>query len=85
MSLRDDEDPVAAGVTVHDETAPPSYAFALASLQRPAFPLPLGVLRAVEKPRYEEMLAAQVEDARSKRKADLQGLLLSGDTWTVAG
>ena len=85
VSLGDDKDPVAAGVTVHDETAPPSYAFALASLQRPGWPLPLGVLRAVENPRYEELLAAQVEGARAQRPADLQALLLSGDTWTVPG
>jgi 2-oxoglutarate ferredoxin oxidoreductase subunit beta len=84
VPLPDDSDPLSAGVTLHDETAQSaSYAFALASLQRPGFPLPIGVFRAVEMPCYETMLQAQVDDATSKRKADLAALLHSGDTWTV--
>jgi 2-oxoglutarate ferredoxin oxidoreductase subunit beta len=79
-------DPVdAAGVAVHHERyETPAYAFALASLQRPDFPLPIGVFRAVEKPSYEALLERQVEDAVEKRGAgDVQALLNSGDTWTV--
>jgi 2-oxoglutarate ferredoxin oxidoreductase subunit beta len=87
VSLGDDEDPVAKGVVVHDERyETPAYAFALASLQRPAFPLPVGVFRAVEKPTYESLLSAQVEEATAKRgRGDLEALLQSGDTWTVGG
>jgi 2-oxoglutarate/2-oxoacid ferredoxin oxidoreductase subunit beta len=86
VSLRDDEDPRTAGVAVHREGhESPAYAFALASLTRPAFPLPIGVFRAVEKDTYEALLQAQVDDAvRTRGPGDLRALLHSGDTWTVA-
>jgi 2-oxoglutarate ferredoxin oxidoreductase subunit beta len=85
VPLADGQDPAAAGVAVHRERCEtPAYAFALASLKRPDFPLPLGIFRAVEKPTYEDMLTAQVVGARKKRGAgDLATLLGSGDTWTV--
>ena len=68
----------------HERHETPAYAFALASLQRPAFPLPIGVFRAVEQPTYDAMLAQQVESAISVRgKGDLAKLLSSGDTWKV--
>jgi len=85
VSLRDDEDPRAAGVAIHREGhESPAYAFALASLTRPTFPLPIGVFRAVEKATYETLLQAQVDDAvRTRGRGDLRALLHSGDTWTV--
>jgi len=86
ISLSDDEDPTARGVVVHDEDAPPSYSFALASLARPDFPLPVGVLRESSKPCYEDMLGAEVERAiESRGPGDLRELLHSGDTWDVPG
>jgi len=85
IELADDDDPVAQGVVVHDEQAPAaSYAGVLATLQRPDFPLPVGVLRAVEKPTYEGMLQSQVDAAIAERgKGDLKALLHSGDTWQI--
>ncbi len=85
VDLPDDVDPDARGVAVHDENhQSPSYAFALASLARPEFPLPIGVFRAVEKSTYEDDLHAQVEAAKTERgHGDLEALLHSGDTWTV--
>jgi len=82
-----DEDPVAAGVAVHRENhVSPSYAFALASLSRPDFPVPIGVFRAVEKPTYDTLLQHQVDDALANRgHGDLGELLRSGDTWEVEG
>jgi 2-oxoglutarate ferredoxin oxidoreductase subunit beta len=87
VALADAEDPAAAGVALHHERhESPAYAFALASLQRPTFPLPIGVFRAVEKPTYEALLAQQVDDAIARRgPGDLRKLLESGDTWTVEG
>jgi len=87
VALSDTDDPVAMGVAVHNEKhASAAYAFALASLARPEFPMPLGVLRAVEKSTYEEMLDAQVTSALNKSgPGDLQKLLMSADTWTVSG
>ena len=85
IALGDDADPLSAGVAVHNERyETPAYAFALASLTRPTFPLPIGVFRAVETPTYERMLGQQVDDAVAKRGAgSLEGLLSSGDTWTI--
>ena len=87
VALAEGEDPLANGVAVHNEKhASAAYAFALASLARPEFPLPLGVMRAVEKATYEDMLDAQVTGALNKSgPGDLQKLLMSADTWTVGG
>jgi len=85
VSLADADDPSTAGIALHHERhESPAYAFALASLQRPAFPLPIGVFRAVEKDTYETLLQAHVDDAvRTRGAGDLRALLHSGDTWTV--
>jgi 2-oxoglutarate ferredoxin oxidoreductase subunit beta len=85
VDLADDADPIAEGVAVHNERHDsPAYAFALASLQRPSFPLPVGVFRAVERATYDEMLEDQVTRAVERRGAgDLDALLHSGDTWTI--
>ena len=82
-----DADPAEKGIAIHHEAHDTmAYAFALASLQRPDFPLPLGVIRAVEKPTYDQMLDAQVQRAIEKRGAgSLEALLHSGDTWEVEG
>jgi 2-oxoglutarate ferredoxin oxidoreductase subunit beta len=87
VPLANGQDPGAAGVATHMERhESPAYAFALASLQRPEFPLPVGVFRAVEKPTYETLLEEQVTDAIARRgPGDLGKLLGSGDTWTVEG
>ena len=85
MQVPDAADPVSVGVAVHDEShESPAYAFSLASLARPAFPVPIGVFRAVTKATYEELVEAQVRDAISARgEGDLADLLHSGETWTV--
>jgi 2-oxoglutarate ferredoxin oxidoreductase subunit beta len=84
IELADDDDPAEKGVVIHDENAPRSYSFALASLSRPNFPLPVGVLRKTEKPRYGEMLEQEVQNSIETRGAgDLHDLLHSGDTWEV--
>jgi 2-oxoglutarate ferredoxin oxidoreductase subunit beta len=55
-------------------------------LHRPEFPLPIGVIRAVESDCYEESLQSQVDEAIAKQgPGDLASLLNSGDTWTVKG
>jgi 2-oxoglutarate ferredoxin oxidoreductase subunit beta len=86
IDLADEDDPVERGVVLHDERREsPSYASILASLQRPEFPLPVGVFRAVEKTTYEDALQAQIDSATEQRGAgDLGALLHSGDTWEIA-
>ena len=75
-----------ADLIVHDERHPnPAYAFLLSRMDyRPGFPTPLGVLRAVNGPRYEEAMNDQVEAIVAKKgKGDLAALLAAGDTWEV--
>ncbi|MFT5325078.1 MAG: 2-oxoglutarate ferredoxin oxidoreductase subunit beta, partial [Planctomycetaceae bacterium] len=69
----------------HDEKViEPSLAFMLARMRYPEFPEPMGVLRAVEKPTYDEQVNQQVEDAiAEKGEGDLDKLLNRGDTWEV--
>ena len=71
---------------VHDERHPnPAYAFLLSRMEEhPGFPSPLGVLRAVDAPRYEDEANAQIAAVVSKKgKGDLTQLLRAGDTWEV--
>jgi 2-oxoglutarate ferredoxin oxidoreductase subunit beta len=50
----------------------------------PEFPIPVGVLRAEQKPTYDDMAKAQLESAtKSQGKGDLKALLSSGMTWEV--
>jgi 2-oxoglutarate/2-oxoacid ferredoxin oxidoreductase subunit beta len=71
---------------VHDERHPdPAYAFMLSRMDmKPGFPVPLGVLRAVDAPRYEDLVHAQIAQVSARKGAgDLEALLSAGDTWTV--
>jgi len=72
---------------VHDETAlEPSLAYLLSRMHAPEFPEPIGVFRAVDRPKYDEMLNAQVEQAIQRQgPGDLDALFREGDTWTVEG
>jgi 2-oxoglutarate ferredoxin oxidoreductase subunit beta len=69
----------------HDEQAPePTLAYLLSRMMHPEFPEPIGVFRAVDKPKYDQLLNAQIAEAREKRgEGDLEKLFNSGDTWTV--
>ena len=69
----------------HDEKAEePTLAFLLARLKRPEFPEPVGVLRAVQRPTYDEMVNSQIKESVAKfGEGDLDKLFNSGDTWTV--
>jgi len=74
-----------ADLLVHDEKAPSSgAAFLISQFDSPAFPVPLGVFRAVDKPSYEEMNTKISTDARAaKGPGNLAKLLAGGDTWTI--
>jgi len=68
---------------VHDEQDP-VLAFLLGAMNGPAFPIPLGVLRATSRPTYDEALNAQVASATEKQgPGDLDELFARGDTWEV--
>ena len=69
----------------HDEKAEePSLAYLLSRMRHPEFPEPIGVFRAVDRPKYDHELDAEIKAAQSERPGDLQKLFTSGDTWTVA-
>ncbi|WP_442816006.1 2-oxoacid:ferredoxin oxidoreductase subunit beta [Streptosporangium sp. NBC_01810] len=73
-------------ILVHDaHRADPSLAFALSRLDEPAFEhVPIGVFRSVARPSYDELMAEQLQEAIGERgPADLNDLLLAGDTWRI--
>ena len=75
-----------ANLLVHNEQHPsPAYAYMLASMDsRPGFPTPVGVLRAVDAPAYEDLVNEQVQQViASKGKGDLGKLLRGPETWEI--
>ena len=71
---------------VHDETAEDPYlAFMLSRMFYPDFPVPVGVIRRVERPTHDQLMTQQITSAREQRgEGDLARLLNSGETWTVS-
>ncbi|MFJ6431527.1 2-oxoacid:ferredoxin oxidoreductase subunit beta [Streptomyces sp. NPDC091416] len=76
-------------ILVHDAHAPsPTTAFALSRLADPdtLHHTPIGVLRDVERPVYDTLMADQLDTAVEQQgKGDLGALLAGNDNWTVAG
>ena len=69
-------------VTVHrvdDEAG--GYAHILSRVELEGGPVPLGVLRKVERPPFEGLMVDQVAAAQAKGEGDIDALLNSGDTW----
>jgi 2-oxoglutarate/2-oxoacid ferredoxin oxidoreductase subunit beta len=70
----------------HDaHAADPSYAFALSRLDSADFAhTPIGVFRQAPRPTYDDLMSAQIENARERQgDGDLAALLAGGDTWQV--
>jgi 2-oxoglutarate ferredoxin oxidoreductase subunit beta len=74
-----------ADLLIHDEQAADPYlAYMLSRMWWPQFPVPVGVLRQVERPTHDQLVTGQLEDAIAQQGAgDLDRLLRAGDTWTV--
>ncbi|MFQ5601117.1 MAG: 2-oxoacid:ferredoxin oxidoreductase subunit beta [Candidatus Krumholzibacteriia bacterium] len=72
-------------LVVHDAHAEdPTLAFMLSRMGPPNFPTPVGILRAVEHPVFDQGMKAQIEDViTQKGRGELDALLNAGDTWTV--
>ncbi len=70
----------------HDETKPAaSLAYILSRMDYPNFPVPVGVLRAVERPTYDGIVEEQqVMAVQRYGHGDLDKMFHSGDTWIVA-
>ena len=72
-----------ADLAVHDETDE-VLAYILSRMSWPEFPVPVGVLRRVQRPSHHELVADQIERARAQRgEGDLHDLLFTSDTWTI--
>jgi 2-oxoglutarate ferredoxin oxidoreductase subunit beta len=74
-------------VLVHDarhESA--ALAFALSRVTQDSLGgTPVGVFRDIERPVYDDLMAEQLASAAAKRgEGDLEALLHSGETWTIA-
>ncbi len=69
-------------IIVHDETDL-SLAFTLSKMYWPEYPVPMGVIRRVELPSFEEQIYLQVDKAKEKSSADIKKLIYSGDVWEV--
>ena len=89
LEVRRTAETPADDILVHDAAVPePAYAFALSRL--PDLDLrhtPIGVLRNVTRPSYDELVRSQVEQAQSAltrpAEEELGALLNSGDTWSI--
>jgi 2-oxoglutarate ferredoxin oxidoreductase subunit beta len=46
-------------------------------------PRPFGVFYQTDRPRYEEVMASQIEDAKTRKKADLDKLLRGNEVWVI--
>ena len=69
----------------HDEKAEePSLAYLLSRMRHPEFPEPIGVFRAVDRPKYDERLNEQIAASRAQKGGgDFDKLFQSGETWVV--
>ena len=73
-----------ADLWVHDASDPdPTRAFVLSRMTAPDFPVPVGVLRAVERPAYDVQVNEQVASRQRASTADLQALLDGPRPWQV--
>ncbi len=72
-----------ADILIHDETSSP-LAYLLSHMERPHFPVPQGVFRSVSRPVLNELMDAQIAEAKKSSPADLEKLLKGSETWTVA-
>jgi 2-oxoglutarate ferredoxin oxidoreductase subunit beta len=70
---------------VHDQYAEDPYeALILSRMFWPEFPVPVGVLREVDRPTQSDLIEAQIEQAIAKSgPGDLTQALRAGETWTV--
>ncbi len=73
-----------ADLAVHDETDE-VLSYILSRMFWPAFPVPVGVLRRVDRPLHHQLVADQITEARMhKGEGDLHELLFTSDTWTIS-
>jgi len=75
----------ADALLTHDERAQVSYHYLVSRMTLPEFPVPLGVLRSVDKPVYEHQVIQQGRDAAAKMgPGSLEDLVASNESWVVS-
>ena len=60
-----------------------SYATILSQMDYPEYPVPVGVIRQVDGPIFEDQIQRQVDDAKAKSPGDFESLLRGPETWVV--
>lgn len=72
-------------ILLHNEKeTSPHYAYLLTQMAYPEMPVPFGVFRAIQRPTYDDMMQAQIDQMVEQRgKGDIKKLLYGTDTWTV--
>ena len=72
------------GILVHDAgAADPAIGTMLSKMSYPEFPVPVGVLRDIDRPTYEDLAQAQVEQAQAQGAPDLAALIRGPEVWDV--
>lgn len=67
----------------HDETNQTLASIMARMSEMEGFPVPIGVLLAINRSTYESEMTKQIEEAKKKSVGDLKKLLNAGNTWTV--
>jgi len=72
-------------ILVHDANNPdPSMHFMLVGMAPPVMPMALGIIRSVEAPTYDELIAEQAgESEKTAAFKNMDELMGSGNTWKV--
>ncbi len=84
LTLATKTNPSDQEVYVHDEKeASGMLAYQLSRLTYPEHPVPVGVLRNIERPLFHKELRGQMENAQKKSPPNLGKLYASGSTWEV--
>ena len=55
----------------------------ITDMRFPEHPVPMGIIKRVEAPTFEDVVSDQITMAKEKFKPDLKRLISSGDTWEV--
>ncbi|MCB1043095.1 MAG: 2-oxoacid:ferredoxin oxidoreductase subunit beta [Acidobacteria bacterium] len=73
------------GLMVHNSKEhAPFYPNMLASMEYPAYPVPVGVFKRIARPTYETMLHDQIKVAKQRKgDASLKKLFHAGETWDI--
>ena len=69
-------------VLVYDETDPILVRM-ISDMKFPEHPVPMGIIKRVQAPTFEESVHSQIQTAKEKFKPDLKKLIGAGETWEV--